>query len=176
MEATGVVGRESPVPWFQRMLDSIPFLVLLGVLFPTGLYTVWSVIELRELPHFSEAPNGALHGTMAPAASAPTAAVPIVEGVVVPMKGLAFHPKLLEVAAGTTVTWVNEDPYDHAVASGTPETATDARLFEGSGDFPQGESFAHTFESPGTYEIYCSTPGHYASGMTMTVVVTEASR
>jgi plastocyanin len=182
MAATGAVGRMAPIPWFQRMLDSIPFLVLLGVLFPTGLYTVWSVLELRDLPHFSAAPNGVLHGagvhgaTVAADAATATTAAAGADGAVVRMAGLAFVPKVLEVSVGTTVTWVNDDPYDHAVASGTPDTPPEARVFEGSGDFGPGGSFAVDFDAPGTFDVYCSTPGHFASGMTMTVVVTEEVR
>lgn len=183
MAMAGSAGHRGPVSAIQRMLDSIVFLVLLGVFFPTGLYTVWSVLELRHLPSFRDAPHGALHGTIpaavgaagatraAPTAAAATAAV----GVTVTMRDMAFSPRVLEVPAGTTVTWVNEDPYDHAVAYGTPDTPAAERSFEGSGDFGQGGSFSFTFERPGTHEIYCSTPGHYAAGMVMTVVVTEAS-
>ena len=178
MAATGAVGREPPLPGFQRMLDSIPFLVLLGVLFPTGLYTVWSVIELRDLPSFGDSPHGALHGQPLAATAAPPAAggATVAVGARVAMRSMAFQPRVLEIAAGTTVTWVNEDPFDHAVAAGTPDTPAEARLFAGSGDFPQGGSFAYTFEEPGSYDVYCSTPGHYAAGMTMTVVVAEAAR
>lgn len=178
MSTTGAVGREPPLHWFQRMLDSITFLVLLGVLFPTGLYTVWSVLELRELPHFSEAPAGALHGTAAVGHEATSAAAdtadPAVEGVRVVMRGMAFQTEELEITAGTSVTWINEDPFDHAVAYGDPDLAAEQRPFEGSGDFGQGGTFTQRFDTPGVHPIYCSTPGHFAAGMTMTVVVTEA--
>lgn len=180
MATSGVAGREPPLHWVQRMLDSITFLVLLGVFFPTGLYTVWSIVELRDLPSFGDAPHGALHGTLPAAAAttraadAATTAVP--GGVTVEMRAMAFVPRVLEVPAGTTVTWVNQDPFDHAVAYGTPDTPAAERLFESSGDFGQGGSFSFTFETPGTHDIYCSTIGHYAAGMVMTVVVTEATR
>lgn len=183
MSTAGAVRQEPPLHWFQRMLDSIIFLVLLGVLFPTGLYTVWSILELRELPHFSEAPAGALHGLSAAGHDAtnaavepvaPSAVVPVAEGVRVAMRSMAFQTKQLEITAGTSVTWVNEDPFDHAVAYGNPDLPSAERLFEGSGDFGQGETFTQRFDAPGEYPIYCSTPGHFAAGMTMTVVVTEA--
>jgi plastocyanin len=182
MSTAGAVGREPPLHWFQRMLDSITFLVLLGVLFPTGLYTVWSVLELRELPHFSEAPAGALHASGASghgatsAARAPVSpsAAPAADGVRVAMRSMAFQTKVLEITAGTSVTWVNEDPFDHAVAYGRPDLPAEERLFEGSGDFGQGGTFTQRFDEPGEHPIYCSTPGHFAAGMTMTVVVAEA--
>lgn len=162
--------------WFQRLLDSIPFLVLLGVLFPTGLYTLWSVLELRGLPHFGDAPPGALHGRLEPTAAVNAADAPREDGVVVAMRGMAFVPTVLEVGAGTTVTWVNEDPFDHAVAYGTPDTPAGERLFADSGDFPAGERFSYTFTEAGSHDIYCSTVGHYAAGMTMTVIVAEERR
>lgn len=33
-------------------------------------------------------------------------------------------------------------------------------------------SLTYTFDTPGTYEIGCHQPGHYAAGMTITVIVT----
>ncbi len=161
--------------WFQRMLDSIVFLILLGVGFPTLLYTVWSVIELQQLPHFGEAPHGALHGVgLEPrGAAAPEQVTPDADEVSVSMRSMALEPRTLEVSVGTTVRWVNDDIIDHAVAYGTPDTPAAERLFEESGDFPQGESFTHTFETPGQHDIYCSTAGHYEAGMVMSVIVTE---
>jgi len=182
MATSGAVGREPPLHWIQRTLDSITFLVLLGIFFPTGLYTVWSVVELQHLPNYGDAPHGALHGTIPKAATVATpaavaAAAPSTAATAtVSMKSMAFAPRVLEIAAGTTVTWVNDDPIDHAVAYGSPETPVADRLFEGSGDFGPGGSFSVTFEEPGSYAIYCSTPGHYAAGMAMTVIVTEAAR
>jgi len=179
MATSGAARREAPLHWFQRMLDSITFLVLLGVFFPTGLYTVWSIVELRDLPNFGDAPHGALHGTLPAAATATTpaaTAATVPAGAKVAMRAMAFSPRVLEVTAGTTVSWVNEDPFDHAVAYGTPDTPAAERLFESSGDFGQGGAFSFTFDVPGTHDIYCSTIGHYAAGMVMTVVVTEATR
>jgi plastocyanin len=176
MVGSGAEQRQPPLHWVQRTLDSITFLVLLGVFFPTGLYTVWSIVELRDLPSFGEAPHGALHGTIPRASTAAPTATAVPAGATVAMRAMAFSPRMLEVPAGTAVTWVNEDPFDHAVAYGTPTTPSSGRLFEGSGDFGQGGTFSHVFETPGTHEIYCSTIGHYAAGMVMTVVVTEATR
>lgn len=170
MGSPGAARTRTDVPWFQRVLDNIPFLLVLGVGFPTILYTVWSVVELQHLPTFSEAPHGALHGVGLEGASA---AAVTGETVTVSMRQMRFFPDTLEIAAGTTVVWVNDDMIDHAVAYGSSDTPAEERLFESSGDFPRGESFAHTFETPGTHPIYCSTIGHEQAGMVMTVVVTE---
>ena len=178
MRPPGASVARSPTHVFQRMLDSIPFLLLLGVGFPTLLYTVWSIVELQHLPSFDQAPHGALHGTAleGAATTAPPQPPAAAEGAVtVSMRSMAFEPRTLEVPVGTTVTWVNDDLIDHAVAYGTPDTPAGERLFEDSGDFPRGESFSVTFETPGTHPIYCSTVGHYAAGMVMTVIVTEGA-
>ena len=169
MESVNPAG-EQPIPWLQRQFENIWLLLAIGVLLPTIIYTAWSIYDLVELPYFpGTAQIAPAHGTRDAATTASAPAV--VEGVTVGMKNLAFETRRLVVQAGTTVTWVNQDPFPHAVASGTPETPAEERLFPSSGDFPSGESFAFTFATPGEYQIYCSTPGHYQAGMTMTVVV-----
>jgi plastocyanin len=180
MSTSGSVRAQRDVPWFQRVLDNIPFLLVLGVGFPTILYTVWSVVELQHLPSFGEAPHGALHGVGLEGAAAtttpPPATATVGETVTVSMRQMRYVPDTIEIGVGTTVVWVNDDLIDHAVAYGTPDTPATERLFEDSGDFPRGESFSYTFETPGTHPIYCSTVGHYQAGMVMTVIVTEDGR
>jgi plastocyanin len=179
-QATRVAAPEPPPPALQRWLESIPFLIVVGLVMPTLLYTVWSITELALLPRFSDTAVHAAptHGASAEAA-APAAATGVTTGtavaadaVRVSMRQLAYVPKTLEIAAGTTVTWTNDDTFPHAVAHGTPDTPAGERLFA-SGDFPAGSSFSYTFATPGTYDVFCSTVGHYQAGMTMTVVVKE---
>lgn len=160
---------EEQVPRLQRLFENIWFLLAVGVLLPTIVYTAWSVYDLVELPYFPDQ-TGALSAGVDVAQSEQP-----VGGVRVGMKNLAFRPERLVVQPGTTVTWVNDDPFPHAVASGRPDTPEANRLFASSGDFPQGESFSFTFDTPGEHAIYCSTPGHFSAGMQMTVVV-EASQ
>jgi plastocyanin len=178
-------AEEGVVPALQRLLENIPFLIFIGLVMPTVVYTVWSITELVMLPRFGEA--GA-HGS--PLAGAPATQLPAAAGagviggvlqegtavatgaVRVSMRNMAYAPRELEVDVGTTVTWTNDDPFPHAVAHGTPDTPMEQKAFY-SGDFAGGSSFSYTFAESGTYEIYCSTVGHYAAGMTMTVVVKE---
>jgi plastocyanin len=58
----------------------------------------------------------------------------------------AFEPADVEVAAGETVTWVNEGQTIHNV--------------KGKGFFSEaidpGTSYEHAFEEPGTYEYLCN--------------------
>jgi plastocyanin len=75
------------------------------------------------------------------------------------MKNLTFLPRRLEIVAGTTVTWKNDDPLDHSV------TAVD-KSFD-SGLLRSGATWNRTFTQPGTYQITC-TPHPF---MKVTVVV-----
>ena len=59
----------------------------------------------------------------------------------------------LTVAAGTAVTWTNEDAQYHTVTSGTPE---DGGLLWDSGILKRGMSFKYTFREPGTYPYFCT--------------------
>src|SRR4051794_5104196 len=64
----------------------------------------------------------------------------------VDIKGFKFNPDNLEIAAGTTVTWTNDDT--------APHTATgDGGLQSGKID-PAG-TFSFTFDTPGTFEYHC---------------------
>jgi hypothetical protein len=41
---------QEPVPFMQQVLDNPILLLVLGVLFPTVLYTVWGVMEVVAIP------------------------------------------------------------------------------------------------------------------------------
>ena len=72
----------------------------------------------------------------------------------------AFAPDVIEVSAGTTVTWTNMDSAPHTA------TAEDGSF--DSGELGQGESFSFTFEEPGEYPYICT----FHPNMTGTVIVT----
>jgi plastocyanin len=73
---------------------------------------------------------------------------------------VAFQPDRIEVVAGTTVTWTNEDPGAHTVTSGEVEdssvspTQTPDGVFA-SGQLETDESFEFAFDEPGTYSYFC---------------------
>jgi plastocyanin len=75
----------------------------------------------------------------------------------------AFAPQRITVAAGTTVTWTNEDDIPHTVASSS-------KLFK-SKALDTKDKFSFTFTTPGTYEYFCSLHPH----MTGTIVVEAAT-
>jgi plastocyanin len=72
-----------------------------------------------------------------------------------------FGPRVLTVAAGTRVTWVNRDDVPHtATSSGKP------RAFD-SGTLDTDGRFSFVFTTPGTYDYFCAVHPH----MTGRVVV-----
>ena len=74
-------------------------------------------------------------------------------GETVEIKLFDFQPPELNVSAGTTVKWTNQDDILHTVTSGerdSPDGVFDGQL-EG-----KGTSFSTTFDSPGTYPYHCT--------------------
>ncbi|MGQ0742837.1 MAG: plastocyanin/azurin family copper-binding protein [Acidimicrobiales bacterium] len=70
----------------------------------------------------------------------------------------------LSVSAGSTVTWTNRDEARHSVTS-----TTGGEL--GSPLFRQGETFTHTFASPGTFAYFCEIHPEMKATVTVTPVV-----
>lgn len=75
------------------------------------------------------------------------------------MRNLAYVPGRIEIEAGTTVEWTNNDPLAHTVTS-------DNGAFD-SGLIASGRTWRHTFTTPGTYPFHCN-PHPFMKG---TVVV-----
>lgn len=64
-----------------------------------------------------------------------------------------FQPATLQVPAGTTVTWRNDDAILHTVTAGDPGQPT--------GDFDEqladkGATASVTFDKPGTFKYFCA--------------------
>ncbi len=78
----------------------------------------------------------------------------------VAMKGFSFSTPDIEIPAGTTVRWTNQD--------NTAHTATaDDKSFD-TGAIQAGKSASHTFDKPGTYTYHCAIH----QGMKGKIVVT----
>ena len=73
-------------------------------------------------------------------------------------KSYRFDPKTIEIEAGQTVTWTNEDNFTHTVQ------------VDGQEDHKvgQGESVEVTFDKPGTYHYVCTL---HSQDMDGTVIV-----
>ena len=76
-------------------------------------------------------------------------------------KSYRFEPPAIEVEAGTTVTWVNEDDFPHNV------TLLDGR--DVSKALPVGGSATITFEDPGEVPYECSLHPQQMQGRVMVV-------
>lgn len=96
----------------------------------------------------------------------------------------SFDPAALTVAAGTEVSWTNDDDESHTVTAysgGVPEgeyfTSGDLPNEEAARDavsdalIQPGETFSVTFDTPGTYAYFCIP--HEDHGMTGEIVVEE---
>jgi|SRR3989338_7002025 len=76
------------------------------------------------------------------------------ESVVI--KGFDYSPKELKIKAGTSVVWTNMDSVGHTVTSDTGNEI-DSPLLK------NGETYAKTFNNPGTYAYHCK-PHPYMKG------------
>src|SRR5262249_47735143 len=65
----------------------------------------------------------------------------------VKMAGMSFSPATITVAAGTTVTFLNDDNTAHTVTE-------DGGVFD-SGNIAAGASYKHTFQTGGTVKYHC---------------------
>jgi plastocyanin len=71
---------------------------------------------------------------------------PVATNEVAMVKSYRFDPKVVEIDAGDTVTWTNDDNFTHTVqVDGQPDHEVE-----------QGESFSITFDEPGTYHYVCT--------------------
>jgi plastocyanin len=133
-------------------------------------------------------PGGVTSGTATPSTS--TSSVPspavlppapqatsAVPAMVTMTDALRFEPAAITVPKGTTVTWHNASSTVHTVTDDRSKAsnAADSALPSGaqawdSGDIAPGQSFKHTFDTPGTYKYFCKP--HEVAGMLGTVVVT----
>lgn len=86
----------------------------------------------------------------------------------VAIKDFTFSPARIEIAAGTEVTWTNNDKFLHTITSGAtdgPENVPDGMFDDGLAD--EGSTASVTFEKAGTFTYYCKQ--HNAMDGTITV-------
>lgn len=84
---------------------------------------------------------------------APTTSGPAGSSNAVEVKDLSFKPQSLTVAAGTVVTWTNQDDFPHTVTSGNPNDAPSG-LFDSPLE-SKGSSATFRFATAGTITYYC---------------------
>ena len=83
---------------------------------------------------------------------------PVATTEVAMAKSYRFDPKTIEIEAGDTVTWTNEDNFTHTVQVDGQEDHTVGK----------GESVEITFDEPGTYDYVCTL---HSQDMEGTVIV-----
>ena len=96
-------------------------------------------------------------------APASTPAATVAQTTTVTIKGFAFSPATLAVSKGTKVTFTNQDSATHTVTSGANRTK-DGKIDE---QVSGGNETTITFDTPGTFEIFCQI--HSSMKMTVTV-------
>jgi plastocyanin len=84
--------------------------------------------------------------TLAAGCGGSESAAPVATTEVAMAKSYRFDPKAIEIDAGETVTWTNEDNFTHTVQVDGQEDHKVER----------GESVSVTFESPGTHHYVCT--------------------
>jgi plastocyanin len=128
--------------------------------FPMGVAAALAASLLLAGAVVAQAADPSPTASMAPMAMSPAPSMaPAASAGAVTISGFAFGPASISVAAGSTVTWTNQDGTAHTV------TADDGSF--DSGSLAPGATFSQTFDTPGTYTYHCAIH----SSMTGTVTV-----
>ncbi len=110
-----------------------------------------------DTPEATEAPAAA---PTAEPTEAPAAEVPAGQEVGVDIRDFAFSPNPIEIAAGDTITWTNQDQVPHTA------TAEDRGVLQ-SGAISPGASFSQVFDQSGEFPYFCE----FHPNMTGTIFV-----
>ena len=106
----------------------------------------WNTTALAHEECDDEQPKGAAMAEGVHERPSPAAKVAI--------KLFQFQPARIEVKAGSTVTWVNDDEIFHTVTADKQQSG-----FGGSLD-GKGKRFSFTFVRPGIYSYHCDRHEH----------------
>ncbi len=88
--------------------------------------------------------------------------------VMIHLRDVKYQPNQIIISQGTTVTWVNDDPFEHFVNS-DPHPSHNAFPDFNSLDIPPQETFTYTFDESGEYNFHCSA--HVPQNMFGTILV-----
>ncbi len=75
------------------------------------------------------------------------------------IQNFAYQYANMQVRAGTTVTWTNQDNVPHSI--------TFKNGMKDSGLLSAGQSFSYTFNTPGTYQYYCTVHPYMVATVTV---------
>ncbi len=90
--------------------------------------------------------------------------------VTIHLKDVTYQPHQIIISRGTTVTWLNDDPFEHFVNS-DPHPSHNAFPDFNSLDIPPSKTFSYTFDKVGEYAFHCSA--HVPQNMFGTIIVRE---
>lgn len=76
------------------------------------------------------------------------------EDAAVSIDNFTFSPAEITVAAGTRITWTNNDDIPHTVVDADNPKETKSPPLD------TGDAWAHVFDKPGTYHYFCSLHPH----------------
>jgi len=127
------------------------------VMIPAGIFAAAICMAIVVERASAETP---MHGMVMPV-SEPAGAP--VNANAVAIHNFAFGPNAVTVAAGTTVTWTNQDNEPHSVVMVDQSFR--------SAPMDTGGHFAHTFAAPGQYRYFCG----FHPQMTGVVIVRAAN-
>lgn len=119
---------------------------------------------------FQEIPGGALNITTSPSgtsAPVPAAGVTGTEAVTITMSESGFSPSTVTIAAGTTVTFINNGQAAHWPASDVHPTHNILPSFDSKRGLATGDSYSYTFDEVGTWRCH----DHLLPQFTCTIVV-----
>lgn len=144
------------------LLLSIAVLVLGAVTLGIGGYIGYAGGRIRHREFRTESPPGALPksaGSAAPTSAQPAGGVAPV-ATTVGIRMLKYSRETIQIRAGESVEWINDDLTPHTV------TSQSGGEFD-SGSIDAGETWRHTFTQPGTFAYFC----RFHKEMTGTVIV-----
>lgn len=93
--------------------------------------------------------------------------------VTIHLKDIQYQPHQIIISRGTTVTWVNDDPFEHFVNS-DPHPSHNAHPKLNSLEIPPTQTFSYVFDERGEYAFHCSA--HVPQNMYGTILVREQSQ
>ena len=85
-----------------------------------------------------------------------------------------FKPKLLNIAPGDTVTWINEADEFHNMLTYPDGYPKGAKAFASDDLAKKGQKWSHVFTVPGTYEYHCLP--HLPMGMHGMIIAGKPSK
>jgi len=148
--------------WVPDTAGEVPYYCMLhtwmqGTITVQEAETAEEIMEVIETPEpVIETPEPVIE-TPEPETSSMELTISIPKGVGAPGCETTLEcylPHAVDVAAGTTITWINDDTTVHTVTSGKITEGTTG-LFDSS-IFASGKSFEYTFNNSGTYDYFCN--------------------